>query len=1188
MRIAITFVVCLGLLTFALLELPSGSQAFQTPPARSAALRKQKQQRFRPGEVLVRYRNESMAQARTGRTIVTAPNGELVPAQVERFDGSELISGLRLVKVAPEQTLEAVAALRRQPDVLYAEPNYMLRAEVVPNDEHFLAGRQYGLARIGAQSVWDNFTTGSSNVVVGVIDQGIDFTHPDLAANVWTNPSPGSLSNLGITGDVNGYDFNNNTGTLFSNTDPESHATHVAGIIGASGNNGQGITGVNWNVRLMSLKFLDADGFGDTADAIRACNYAREMRNLWLTQGQAKGANIRVLNASFGTGEFTQAFVDAINQLNSAGILFVAAAGNVDDGTREPNNELVPHFPSGFDAPNIISVGATTPTDSLAEFSHFGSASVDLGAPGLQILSTTPPCTNPGPFPDFPCEPSFPAGFGPTTDTYSFFSGTSMSAPHVSGAAALMWAFNPNLTIAEVKNLLLLNGDVQSTLIDKTLTGRRLNVSNSFQALQQTDNTAPGAVTNLHLNSQNGRTFNIGWNASGDDAAGGGAASLYELSFVDSGSGAVIPLKGVVPASPGSAQNTQVTIPYRHTAGTIRLREFDNKGNEGTPVNLPVNIAPFDADPYVVSVGASAALTTGGTRLNMNGDDRYVDFLLPNGFTFPFFGTNYTDVTISSNGNLFLSTPPRRENLEDDDPDVADDPPGSPRALGGYQMIAGLWEDLTLENSFRTDAGVYVTQLSNPSRMIFRWQGVPCDFDFDLFECVGGAPVNFEIELRTDGTIKTRYGSGNTNIFPTVGIGGGDQDGYAVTSHTSEETPISLTSAGEITFAPRQEWSPTVLTPPQVEMKSWTVDTRTFVYAKLTFPDAGFRVADWGTALRAGNDFSSDATIERFGGTSAQAISSTAQIWDLGVLAAGNYTFAFKNSGTTVKTLNFTVSSTPPPANPIDDAREFVRWQYKDFLRREPDGPGWDHWTGEITQCSNVAFRRPGETEAQCVERKRENTSAAFFVSPEFQNTGYFVLRVYRGSLGRMPHFGGTGTANDEFTRDAVTVGQGIVVNNALSPAVINANKQAFVVEFVTRTEFRAIYDGLNNTQYVDKLFQTTGVTPAADARLALINGLNGGTETRASVLFKVVDGTETTTGGLLTFHTAYGKAFYDNLFNAAFVQMEYFGYLQRDPDPGGYDFWLGKLNFFGDWVNAEMVKAFIKSPEYRSRFGQP
>ena len=386
-------------------------------------------------------------------------------------------------------------------------------------------------------------------------------------------------------------------------------------------------------------------------------------------------------------------------------------------------------------------------------------------------------------------------------------------------------------------------------------------------------------------------------------------------------------------------------------------------------------------------------------------------------------------------------------------------------------------------------------------------------------------------------------------------------------------------------------WVPTTLTANQVELKSWTISGQTSIYVKLIFPNAGHRVTNWGTPSRVGNDFTVDAAVERFNGVSAQVITNTAQIYDLGALAVGNYTFTFKTSGTTAKTLNFSVSASPPPANPIDDAREFVRWQYKDFLRREPDGPGWDHWTGEITMCSDPANRRPGETEAQCVERKRENTSAAFFVSPEFQNTGYFVLRVYRGSLGRMPHFGGSSPPDpvkDEFTRDAGTVSQGIVVNNALDPAVINANKQAFVNEFVTRAEFRAIYDGLSNAQYVDRLFQTTGVTPTGTERQALIDGLGNSTETKASVVFKVVDGTTTITGGALVFNSTYGKAFYDNLFNAAFVQMEYFGYLLRDPDDGGYTFWLGKLNTYGDWVNAEMVKAFIKSPEYRSRFGAP
>lgn len=383
-------------------------------------------------------------------------------------------------------------------------------------------------------------------------------------------------------------------------------------------------------------------------------------------------------------------------------------------------------------------------------------------------------------------------------------------------------------------------------------------------------------------------------------------------------------------------------------------------------------------------------------------------------------------------------------------------------------------------------------------------------------------------------------------------------------------------------------WNPTTLTASQVELKSWTMSGRTSIYVKLTFPTAGYRVANWGTPSKSGSAFSVDTVVEIFNGPTAQVVTNTAQIWDLGVLAPGNYSFAFKNQLTTVKTLNFTVSSTPPPPNPIDNAREFVRWQYKDFLRREPDGPGWDHWTFEITQCSNSAFRLPGETEPQCVDRKRNNTSAAFFLSPEFSNTGYFVLRVYRGSLGRMPHFGGGISTKDEFTRDAAIVSQGIVVNDALAPNVINANKQIFVNEFVTKAEFRAIYDVLNNTQYVNKLFQTTGVTPTDSNRQALINGLNGGSETRASVLFKVVDGTTTIADGHLVFNTTYGKAFYDQQFNAAFVQMEYFGYLQRDPDPDGYAFWLAKLNFFGDWRTAEMVRAFIVSPEYRSRFGAP
>jgi hypothetical protein len=387
-------------------------------------------------------------------------------------------------------------------------------------------------------------------------------------------------------------------------------------------------------------------------------------------------------------------------------------------------------------------------------------------------------------------------------------------------------------------------------------------------------------------------------------------------------------------------------------------------------------------------------------------------------------------------------------------------------------------------------------------------------------------------------------------------------------------------------------WQAVELTPLQVEqLKAWTVGGRTYVYLKPKFPNAGYRVVDWGQTVQSGNSFSANALVQRYTGISAQAVITPAQIYDLGPLAPGNYNFDFKNWGAQVKTLSFSVSEDPPASNPIDDPRQFVRQQYLDFLNREPDGPGWDHWTGEITQCTSYpSMRLPGESEAECIVRKRANTSAAFFLSPEFRNTGYFVLRVYRGSLGRMPYFGGSvpvDNTKDEFTRDHAAVSAGIVVNNQLDQSVMYANKQAFVNQFVMRADFQIIYGALDNAHYVDKLFQTTAITPTAEERQALINGLSAGNETRASVLFKIVDGR--IEDGSLVEQTRYGQLFYDQQLNGGFVQMEYFGYMKRDPDDAGYAFWLAKLNQYGgNFVDAQMVMAFISSPEYRARFGQP
>ena len=390
------FAVCLALLVLAV-SLPVRSDAKRQTPQQTSSRKRQRQQPFVPGEVLVRYRSEPVARNKGTAMRIAALDGRLLPADVHRTRGSDLLPGLRLAKVAPEDTLSAVAALREHPDVLSAEPNYILKAALTPNDPQFVANQQYALGLMGAAQAWDTRTgsTGPERIVIGIIDQGINFAHNDLAANIWINPAETAGNSIdddgnGFVDDVRGFNFVNNNGTVFSGSPAEDHATHVAGIAGAVGNNNTGIAGVNWSVGLMSLKFLDQDGFGDTSDAIDACNYARMMRSLWNSSGHTKGANIRVINASFGSGAFSQQLLDAMNALNNENILVVAAAGNVDIGTLEPNNDLVPHFPSNFDLPNVIAVAATNQADALTGFSHFGSTSVDIGAPGEDILSTTP------------------------------------------------------------------------------------------------------------------------------------------------------------------------------------------------------------------------------------------------------------------------------------------------------------------------------------------------------------------------------------------------------------------------------------------------------------------------------------------------------------------------------------------------------------------------------------------------------------------------------------------------------------------------------------------------------------------------------------------------------------------------------------------------------------------------------
>jgi hypothetical protein len=292
--------------------------------------------------------------------------------------------------------------------------------------------------------------------------------------------------------------------------------------------------------------------------------------------------------------------------------------------------------------------------------------------------------------------------------------------------------------------------------------------------------------------------------------------------------------------------------------------------------------------------------------------------------------------------------------------------------------------------------------------------------------------------------------------------------------------------------------------------------------------------------------------------------------------------------------LSITDDATEGPTNSVDISSDFVRSQYHDFLVREPDAPGLAFWTDNIEKCNDPARRPAGQTVAQCTDKQRESTAIAFFMSPEFQMTGGFVYRLYKGSLTGSPNYDGGSPGRfpmffQEFMRDVSQVSEGIVVNNQISGAVVEANRNRLAAEFVQRPEFLSKYGGLNDTLYVLELFNTTGTSATAGEKQALSNALANGTETRASVLRKVVDGTVVISEGNVQFTTTYGQAFYNQEYRRVFVYMEYVGYLRRNPDAAGFSHWLGKLNQYnGDVFQAEMVRSFILSPEYRSRFGQP
>jgi subtilisin family serine protease len=378
----------------------------------------------------------------------------------------------------PEKPIDQVKAiLSKIGDFQSVEPDTIRSIEslpqTIPNDPSYTS--QWGLNQannvdINAPEAW-TLSTGSRQVVTAVIDTGVDYNNPDLAANMWTNPGEVAGNGVdddgnGYVDDIHGYDFANNDGDPM---DDNGHGTLNAGIIGAVGNNGVGTVGVNWQTSIMALKFIGANGIGYTSNAVACLNYIDMMFH--------RGVNVRVANNSW-IGSYSAALQLAIDQLNNDGILFVAAAGNGGTDYVGDNNDQLPTWPASMPEDNVISVAATDQNDQLASFSNYGATSVDLAAPGVSILSTS------------------------LGNTYGYGTGTSHSTPFVAGVAALAFAYAPNATAAQVKAAILNGVDQIPSMAGKCVSGGRLDAYNTLMLL-----VPPPTGTGLNVTYYDNKDF---------------------------------------------------------------------------------------------------------------------------------------------------------------------------------------------------------------------------------------------------------------------------------------------------------------------------------------------------------------------------------------------------------------------------------------------------------------------------------------------------------------------------------------------------------------------------------------------------------------------------------------------------------------------------------------------------------
>jgi subtilisin family serine protease len=595
---------------------------------------------------------------------------------------------------------KALDAYRADPDVMYASPNYIVHALDIPDDPGYPnlwglnnTGQTGGTPDADIDAAELTFE-GNGSTIVAIIDTGIDYTHPDLAANIWTNSAEaGGVAGVdddgnGYVDDIHGYDFVNNDGDPM---DDHYHGTHVAGTIGAVANNGIGVAGVSWDVQLMAVKFLDAGGSGSLENAVRAVQYVIDN-------------NVPISNNSWGGGGFFQPLYDAIAAAGAQGHLFVAAAGN--SGL---DADLDPMYPAGYDLDNIVSVAATDHNDFLAGFSNYGATSVDLGAPGVDVYS------------------SIPGG------SYGYLSGTSMATPHVSGVAALIHDLHPTWGFDQIKNVLLSTVDPIPALDGLTVSGGRLNAFAAATGTPPPDTngprvsvSSPSGIAATPVSSVR-LSFNepvLNFDATDITSFSGPGGSIAIIDVVPLTGGRQFDITFATQTAEGAY--TMVIGPGDIQDAAGNLMDQDRDGNPGEGEDAYTAAFTLDYSPGPDAFGYEGSMEPvenidlipgqPGVFIILDGvDDSYATVDLGTN-TFAFYGTVYSGASlfVSSNGLISFGS----GDASYGNGDLTTYPSGA--------TIAPLWDDWVTYNDTDIILGKFedVNGDGTMDRLIVEWSDI--------------------------------------------------------------------------------------------------------------------------------------------------------------------------------------------------------------------------------------------------------------------------------------------------------------------------------------------------------------------------------------------------------------------------------------------------------------------------------